>query len=165
MESEIVDTSKMKSERVDNNRKMIIFGVLLFFFFASFATLFGITIYEITKKDKDESLLFLGDPETQLNITSEWVSLYDFLTQNIDKHLKSYKGEYRVYLNNSSGVNFRVLGKNAGSEKVIGSLFTRGNSFLATTIPFNTDGPMENIILQYTSTHNAIVSRIEIEID
>ena len=145
------------------NKDTIIFGVVLFLFFASFAALFGVSIYELTKKEPEHHLLFIGEEETQLQVTSEWTDIYNFYTKNVDTTLKSYKGEYNVVMNNSSGVDFRVVDEDGN---VMGSTVKRGSSFVGSVVPFNSNGKsISNIILQYTSVHNSTVSRIEIEVE
>jgi len=141
-------------------RDIMVFGVILFLFFASYASLFGVTVWELTKKEPDENLLFLGDEESQLQVVSSWKDLYNFYTGNIDRNPKPYQGEYLVILDSSSGVNFRVV-----DEKgvVMGSSVERGGNFVESVVPFNSGGRnISNIILQYQSIHNAVVSRISI---
>lgn len=145
------------------HRDMMVFGVVLFLFFASYASLFGVTIWELTKKEPEQNLLFLGDEETQLQITNSWKDLYSFYTKNIDRNSKPYSGEYRVVMNNSSGVDFRVVDENG---VVMGTTVERGGNYVETIIPFNSGGRnVSQIILQYQSTHNAVVTRISIEIN
>lgn len=145
------------------NKNMMIFGVILFLFFASFAAMFGITIWELTKKTPERNVLFLGDGSTQLQITSSWKTIYNYYTKNISTTLRSYTGEYLVNMNNSSGVDFRVVDENGN---VLGSTVDRGSSYVESVIPFNSgDRKISNIILQYKSTNNAIVSQIKINVN
>ena len=144
-----------------SGKDKIVFGVILFLFFAAFATLFGVSIYELTRKQPNEKLLFIGEESTQLRVTSEWLTLYNFYTENIGENLKSYRGEYQVVMNNSSGVEFRVL----GDENVIGSSFSLGEKNVKSIVPFTTDDSISVVSLQYKSTHNPVVSRIEIQFD
>jgi len=144
------------------NKDLIVFGVLLFLFFASFATLFGVSIYELTKKNNNEQLLFIGEESTQLQVTTAWTTLYTFYTKNVNSTLQTYKGEYTVIMSSSSGVDFRVVDENGN---VLGSTPQRGGEYVGTKISFNSgDKKISQIILQYTSSQNSIVSRIEIEI-
>lgn len=145
------------------NKDMAVFAVILFLFFASFAALFGVSIYELTKKEPDRKLLFIGEEDTQLQITSEWTQLYNFYTKNVDPSTGPLKGEYVIILNSSSGVDFRVVDENGN---VMGSSVVRGSGYVENSISWNSGGKnITNAILQYKSTHNAIVSRIEINID
>jgi hypothetical protein len=144
------------------SKELIVFGVILFLFFASFATLFGVSIYELTKKNNEEQLLFIGEESTQLQVTTEWTTLYTFYTKNVNETLQKYKGQYVVIMDNSSGVNFRVVDEN---DNVIGSTVDRKGAYIGSSIPFNSgDKEISQIILQYTSNQNAIVARVEIEL-
>ncbi len=145
-------------------KDIVILGIILFMFFAAFAAMFGVSVYELVKRQKQTDVLFIGEEETQLRVTSSWTTLYDFYTKNSDDEgLRSFKGAYKVILSASTGVNFRVLDNNSN---VIGSTVSRGESYIESTIPFNTGGDnVSNIILQYTSTHNPSVARIELELD
>ena len=143
-------------------KDLAVFSIVLFLFFASFATLFGVSIYELTREKPDKNLLFLGDEDTQLRVTDTWTTLYNYFTEQDGEGLKSYRGEYKIVLSSSTGVNFRVIDEN---NNVIGSSVQRGGSYLESTVSFNTgSSEVSNIILQYNSTHNAVVSRIEISL-
>ena len=165
-----MDTTKKNINIVTpypGNKDIIVLGIILFLFFTSFATMFGVSIYELVKKEPEVDLLFLGDEATQLQITSAWTSLYNFYTENVNfigtentQTYRYYKGEFRIILNSSTGVNFRVIDENGN---VLGSTVSRGEAYLTSTIPFNSNGKgVSNLILQYTCTQNAIVSRLEI---
>jgi hypothetical protein len=147
-----------------NTKDMVVLGIILFMFFAAFATMFGVSVYELVKRQKQIDLLFIGEESTQLRVTSSWTTLYDFYTENSDDEgLRSFKGSYKVVLSASTGVNFRVIDENGN---VLGSTVNRGENYIESTIPFNSGGDnVSNLILQYTSTHNPVVSRIEIELD
>lgn len=158
-----MDSSKITVSQ-DRTKDTVIVGIILFFFFAAFVAMFGVSVYELVKRQKQTDVLFIGEESTQLQITSSWTTLYNFYTANSDDEgLRSFKGSYKVILSSSTGVNFRVLDNNSN---VIGSTVNRGESYVESVIPFNTGGDnVSNIILQYTSTHTPIVSRIEIELD
>lgn len=142
-------------------RDMMVFGVILFLFFASYASLFGVTIWELTKKESDENLLFLGNEETQLRISQSWLTLYDFYTKNVNPGPKNYSGEYRVVMENSSGVDFRVLDEHGN---VIGTTVNRGSKYVQSTIPFTTRTETSRLTLQYKSVSSQTVTRIEISL-
>ena len=145
-------------------KDVVILGIILFLFFASFVAMFGVSIYELVKKEPQTDLLFIGEEGTQLKVTSSWTTLYDFYTGNIDddQGLRSFKGEYKVILSSSTGVNFRVIDEN---DNILGSSVSRGENYLESTIPFNSGGNnVSNLVLQYMSTQNSVVGRIEIEI-
>jgi len=140
------------------SKDMVILGIILFLFFASFSAMFGVSVYELVKKEPETELLFLGEESTQLQVTTSWTTLYNFYTDS-----GKYRGEYKVVLSNSTGVNFRVVDQDTN---VLGSVVNRGGNYLESTIQFNSGGKsITNIILQYTSTNNSIVSRIEIVLD
>lgn len=145
-------------------KDVVILGIILFMFFAAFAAMFGVSVHELVKRQKQSDVLFIGEEGTQLQMTNSWTTLYDFYTANSDDEgLRSFKGSYKVILSSSTGVNFRVLDENSN---VIGSTVNRGESYVESVIPFNTGGDnVSNIILQYTSIHNPAVARIEIELD
>lgn len=144
------------------NKDMVVFGVILFLFFASFATLFGVSIYELTRREPDQRLLFIGEEDTQLQITNEWTQLYNFYTKNVDPSTGPLRGEYVIILNSSTGVEFRVVDED---ENVMGSSIERGSSYTENTVEWNSRGRnITNAILQYKSTHNAILSRLSVTI-
>ena len=145
------------------NKDMAVFGIILFLFFASFAALFGVSIYELTKKEPEQRLLFIGEEETKLQITNEWTQLYNFYTKNVDPSPGSLSGDYIVVLSSSTGVEFRVVDENGN---VMGSNLDRGSGYVESTIGWNSGGrTITNAILEYKSTQNAIVSRIEISVN
>jgi hypothetical protein len=146
-----------------SGKDMTIMGVALFLFFASFASLFGVSVYELVKKQPTETVLFIGEENTQLEVTTAWVTLFDFYTENIDRNLRAYKGSYRIILSSSSGVNFRVIDQDSN---IIGSTVQRGGKYVENIIPFDSRGKdVSNIILQYSSIHNPVLVRMDIVID
>lgn len=157
-------TKDTKSINGSNTKDMVILGIILFMFFAAFATMFGVSVYELVKRQKQTDVLFIGEEGTQLQIVSSWTTLYNFYTANSDDEgLRSFKGSYKVILSSSTGVNFRIIDENGN---VLGSTVNRGESYVESIIPFNSGGDnVSNIILQYTSTSNPSVVRIEIELD
>lgn len=150
--------------KMEHSKDMVIFAIVLVLFFLSFVAMFSINIYELTKNEPQYDLLFLGEESTQLQVTSSWTTLFDFYTKNAEgSELKSFKGEYLVILSSSTGVNFRVVDENGN---VLGSTVSRGENYIQSSIGFNSGGKnVSNLILQYTSTQNSVVSRIEIKLD
>ena len=151
-----------KSEEIGNNYrkfKDISIFVILFLFLI---WLIVLSVY-VTKQTKETTTLYLNNGKNN-KIKSTTVSkvLYEYNTRNTNSLFKSYTGEFLVTYYPIGSVNFKVT--NIYGEDITGPISNSQYPYVPSRIEFNSTNPTGAIILNYSSSIDFDLERLEISI-
>ena len=145
---------------------------LSFSFYTSFILIFislvsmiiaSVALYLAMENKNKDTLYLKGQNDSILASSNSPRNLFTYYTENNDRKLKKYQGQYEIILSNSTDIIFTVTDQSG--HNLTGDVISQGPN-IATIVKFKSSNNISQIKLNYeTSRSDIILYRVDIVLD